>query len=39
MALMRNLIAGLQALFRKQKANSELDEELRDYLDAATGTR
>ena len=36
MALMRNLIAGLQALFRKQKANSELDEELRDYLDAAT---
>lgn len=36
MARMRNLIAGLQALFRKQKTNSELDEELRGYLDAAT---
>ncbi len=39
MALMRNLIAGLQALFRKQKANSELDEELRGYLDAATAQK
>ena len=35
MALIRNLAAGIRALFRKEKANAELDEELRDYLDAA----
>jgi predicted permease len=39
MALIRNLMAGLKALFRKGKADAELDEELGDYLDAAAAQK
>lgn len=39
MAQMRNLTAGLRALFRKGKSNVELDEELRDYLDSAVAQK
>src|SRR5437868_5269059 len=36
MALPRKLKEGLRGLFRKEKAEREMDEELREYLDAAT---
>jgi len=32
---MRNLMGGLRALFGKERRNAELDEELREFLDAA----
>jgi hypothetical protein len=35
MAMLRNLLIGATALFRKQKRNQEMDEELRSYLDLA----
>jgi predicted permease len=35
MSLLRNLMSGLQVLFRKKKVEREMDEELRAYLDAA----
>src|SRR5579863_4167338 len=35
MSLLRNLAGGLRALFWKQRAEQEMDEELRGYLDAA----
>jgi putative ABC transport system permease protein len=35
MSLLHNIAGGLRALFRKQRAERELDEELRAYLDAA----
>jgi putative ABC transport system permease protein len=35
MSLLRNLIGGLRALFRKKQVEREMDEELRGYLDAA----
>jgi putative ABC transport system permease protein len=35
MSLLRNLISGLRALFRKKQVEQEMDEELRGYLDAA----
>ena len=35
MISLRSLIKGFHSLFRTSKANAELDEELRDYLDAA----
>lgn len=39
MPLMRSLDAGLRALFRKGNADAELDQELRDYFDAAVAQR
>jgi predicted permease len=35
MAFIRNLITGIQTLFRKKQVELEMDEELREYLDAA----
>jgi predicted permease len=35
MSLLRNLTGGLRGLFRKQKVEREMDEELRSFLDAA----
>ncbi len=35
MSLLRNLMAGLRALFHKKQVEQEMDEELRSYLDAA----
>ena len=35
MSVLRNLTSGLRALFRKEQAEQEMDEELRGYLDAA----
>jgi len=35
MSLLRHLAGGLRAVFRRQRAEREMDEELRDYLDAA----
>jgi putative ABC transport system permease protein len=35
MSLLRNLVEGLRTLFRKKRAEQEMDEELRAYLDAA----
>ncbi len=35
MSLLRDLAGGLGALFRKEQAEREMDEELRGYLDAA----
>jgi hypothetical protein len=35
MTLIRIFLSGLRALFRKNQRSSELDEELRSYLDAA----
>lgn len=35
MSLLRNLGSGLRSLFRKEKVNQELDEELRSYLEMA----
>jgi putative ABC transport system permease protein len=35
MSLLRNLAAGLRGIFRKERVERELDEELRGYLDAA----
>jgi putative ABC transport system permease protein len=35
MALLRNLVDGLRGLFRKEQVEREMDEELREYLDAA----
>ena len=35
MSLLRNLAGGLRSLLRKQQAEREMDEELREYLDAA----
>jgi len=34
MSILRNLASGLQALFRKEQVEQEMDEELRGYLDA-----
>jgi hypothetical protein len=31
--LLRNLTAGLRSLFRKKRAEEELDEELRTYME------
>jgi hypothetical protein len=39
MALIRNLAAGLGGLFHEQRADSELDDELRDYIDAAVAQK
>jgi putative ABC transport system permease protein len=36
MSLWRNLIGGLRGLLRKEHVEREVDEELREYLDAAT---
>ena len=35
MSALRSMVSGLRALFGKEKRNAELDEELREYLDAA----
>ena len=35
MSILRNLLAGIQALFHKKQVEQEMDEELRGYLDAA----
>ena len=35
MALLRTLLDGLRGLFRKDQVEREMDEELREYLDAA----
>ena len=35
MSILHNLTSGLRALFRKKQVEQEMDEELRDYLDAA----
>jgi hypothetical protein len=35
MSLLRNIAAGLQALFRKERVEGELDEEVRAYLEMA----
>jgi len=35
MALLRNMVSGLRSLFRKERAERELDEELRGYLEMA----
>jgi putative ABC transport system permease protein len=34
-----NIFAGMRGLFRKQKAESELDEELRDFLEKSTAEK
>jgi len=39
MKLIRNFIAGLRALFGKRKANAELDEELRAYVEASAAEK
>jgi putative ABC transport system permease protein len=39
MAVIRNLLAGMKAMFRRGKADAELDEELRGYLDAAAAQK
>jgi len=39
MKLTRHLVAGLRALFGKQKADAELDEELRAYLEASAAEK
>jgi hypothetical protein len=36
MAMLRNLRDGLRGLFRKDTVEREMDEELREYLDAAS---
>ena len=35
MSALRSMMSGLRALFGKERRNAELDEELREYLDAA----
>ena len=35
MSILRNLMSGLRALFRKEEVEQEMDEELRGFLDAA----
>jgi predicted permease len=35
MALLKNFVAGLRGLFRKEQAERELDNELKEFLDAA----
>jgi hypothetical protein len=35
MSFLRSFAGGLRALFRKEQAEREMDEELRGYLDAA----
>jgi predicted permease len=35
-SLLRNLMSGLRGMFRKEQTERELDEELREYLSAAT---
>src|SRR6185437_13727079 len=35
MALLPNIISGLRSLFQKKRADSELDEELRGFMDMA----
>ena len=37
MSLLRSLSDGLRSLFRKEQVGQELDEELRGFLDMATG--
>jgi predicted permease len=39
MGIWKTLSAGLHGLFRKRKAEQELDEELRDYLDRSTAEK
>jgi len=39
MALLRNLLHGLRGLFRKDLVEREMDEELREYLDAAVNEK
>ena len=39
MSLLSNLAGGFRALFRKQRTEREMDEELRSYLDAAVQGR
>jgi hypothetical protein len=36
MALLKNLLAGLRGLLRKERGEREMDEELGEFLDAAT---
>jgi putative ABC transport system permease protein len=36
MALLKNFVAGLRGLFRKEQVEREMDEELKEYLDTAT---
>ncbi len=35
MSFLKNIVAGIQALFRKRQVEREMDEELKGYLDAA----
>ncbi len=35
MAVLRNLMSGIKALFHKEQRNREIDEELRGYIEAA----
>ena len=39
MSLLRNLAGGLRGLFRKKQVERELDEELREYLEAAVSEK
>ena len=39
MSLLRSLVDGLRALFRKEQAEQEMDEELRGYLETAVQER
>ena len=37
--LLRHIVGGLRGVFRKEREDRELDEELRDYLDAAANVK
>ena len=39
MSFLRNLAGGLRGLFRKEEVEREMDEELREYLDAAVNEK
>ena len=39
MANMKSFLAGVRALFRKAKDDADLDDELRDYLEAAVAEK
>ena len=39
MSRLRNLVSGLRGLFCKQQVEREMDEELREYLDAAVNKK
>src|SRR5271170_4217841 len=36
MAMLRNFLSGVRSLFRKEREDREMDEELRSYLESAT---